>query len=119
MILSAMVKTEMSDLIRGKISSAFSRQAEEEAGVLWAFYLFVLAQCPLLLSMLHYLLLHVEAFAAAHAVHVFQSQIFRVRFLTEVQVFFFCGGNPVRITADHLIHRERNSCQFLCRLIYN
>lgn len=81
--------------------------ADGEVGVLKDFYLFVLAQCPLFLSMLHYLLLHIEAFAAAHTVHVFQSLVFRVCFLTKVQVFLFCGGNPVGITADHLIQTRK------------
>lgn len=62
----------------------FLRLADGEVGVLPLFYLFVLAQCPLFLSMLHDLLLHVEAFAPAHAVHVFQSLVFRVCFLTKV-----------------------------------
>lgn len=87
-----MMKTKMSDWVLGKVPSTF-------------LLLLVLAQCPLFLSMLHYLLLHVEAFATAHAVRVFQSLVLRVCFLTKVQVFFFCGGNPVGITADHLMHR--------------
>lgn len=129
MVLWEVMKTEMSDLILGKIASAaFSRPTDGEVGVLRALNLFVLAQCPLFLSVLHYLLLHVEAFAAAHAVHVFQSLVFGVCFLTKVQVFLFCGGNPVRIAADHLMHRGESEtddsirnirCLFLCWLIYN
>lgn len=100
------METEKSDWILSKIASAaFLRPADGEVGVLRAFNLFVLAQCPLFLSVLHYLLLHVEAFATAHTVHIFQSLVFIVCFLTKVQVFFFCCGNPVRIAADHLMHR--------------
>lgn len=44
MVLSAMMKAEMSDLILGKIpSTAFWRLAVGEVGVLRAFYLFILA----------------------------------------------------------------------------
>lgn len=71
------------------------------------FPLFVLAERPLLLGVLHYLLLHVQPFAAADAVHVFQGLVFRVGLLAEVQVFFLGGGNPVRVAADHLGHRRR------------
>lgn len=71
-----------------------------------SFGLFVLAQRPLLLGVLHDLLLHVEAFTAADTVHVLERLVLRVRLLTKVQVFFFCGGNPVGITADHLAHRR-------------
>ena len=68
--------------------------------------LLVLAQSSLLLCVLHGLLLHVEALAAAHSVGVLQGLVSRVCFLPEVQVLFFCGGNPVRIAADHLRHRR-------------
>lgn len=64
--------------------------------------LLVLAQRPLLLRVLHQFLLHVEAFTAPNAVHVLERLVLRVRLLTKVQVFFFCGGNPVGIAADHL-----------------
>lgn len=70
--------------------------------------LLVLAECSLLLCVLDYLLLHVEAFAAADSVHVFQGLVCRVGFLPEVQVFFFCGGNPAWVAADHLGHREEH-----------
>lgn len=74
---------------------------------LWLFSsLFVLAQSSLLLCVLYCLLLHVEAFAATDSVHVFEGLICGVRFLTKVQIFFLCGGNPVRITADRLGHRQ-------------
>lgn len=68
--------------------------------------LLVLAECSLLLCMLHNLLLHIKTFAAADSIHVFESLVGGVSFLPEVQVFFFSGGNPVWITADHLAHRE-------------
>lgn len=76
-------------------------------GTSWLFSsLFVLAQSSLLLCVLYCLLLHVEAFAATDSVHVFEGLICRVRFLTKVQIFFLCGGNPVWITADRLGHRQ-------------
>lgn len=67
--------------------------------------LLILAESSLLLSMLHYLLFHVESFATAHSIHVLEGLVFRVRFLTKVQIFFLCGGNPVRITTDCLQYR--------------
>lgn len=67
--------------------------------------LLVLTECSLLLCMLYYLLLHIEAFAAADSVHVFEGLVGGVGFLPEVQVFFLGSGNPVWITADHLGHR--------------
>lgn len=83
--------------------SAAPPSPEEASG----FPLFVLAERPLFLGVLHYLLLHVQPFAAADGVHVFQGLVFRVGLLAEVQVFFLGGGNPVRIAADHLGHRRR------------
>lgn len=66
----------------------------------------VLAECPLLLGVFHDLLLHVEAFAPADGVHVFQSLVGRIRLLTKVKIFFFSCGNPVRITANDLGQEE-------------
>lgn len=83
------------------------KTTEKSDLLLMPFDLFVLAQRPLLLSVLHDLLLHVEAFTAADAVHVLERLVLRVCFLTKVQVFFFCGGNPVGITADHLAQRRK------------
>lgn len=62
----------------------------------------VFAQSPLLLCVLHDLLLHIQAFAAADGVHVFQRLVRGVGLLPKVQVLLFCGGHPVRVAADHL-----------------
>lgn len=72
--------------------------------------LLVLSECSLLLCVLYNLLLHIEAFAAADSVHVFEGLVGRVCFFSEVQVFFLGGGNPAWITADHLgyIKEERD-----------
>lgn len=68
--------------------------------------LLVLAECSLFLCVLHYLLLHVEAFAAADSIHVFEGLVGGVGFLSKVQIFFLSGGNPVWITGDDLGHKE-------------
>lgn len=65
----------------------------------------VLAESSLLLRVLHYLLLHVESFATPHGIHVLEGLVFRVCFLTKVQIFFLRGGNPVRIATDCLQDR--------------
>lgn len=79
-------------------------------------FLLILAESSLLLSMLHYLLFHVESFATAHSIHVLEGLVFRVRFLTKVQIFFLRGGNPVRITTDCLQYRaDRQNSHVLVR----
>ena len=69
--------------------------------------LFVLAQGALFLGVLHRLLLHVQALASAHGVHVLERLVGRVRLLPKVQVLFFCGGHPVGIAGDHLREVKR------------
>lgn len=82
-----------------------------DENILFQFLSLVLAESPLLLRMLHDLLLHVESFTTPYGIHVLEGLVFRVCFLTKVQIFFLRGGNPVRITTDCLQYRtdEGNS----------
>lgn len=102
-------------LIKSKFNSSISDHFKTLANTsvchiqIWKFLrisrfisLLVLAQSSLLLSMLYYLLLHVEAFPTADSIHVFEGLVFWICFLAKVQVFFLCGGHPVRITTDGL-----------------
>lgn len=72
---------------------------------------FVLAKGPLLLSMFHDLLLHVKTFTLTNSVHILQRLISRISLFSKVQILFFSGGHPERITGDNL--RETNTYTYI------